>query len=157
MTKKLGLPFKDLPITSIPLFLVGTLTIALCHNQLIQLVDGNNPEFLFVLMMFGPGCLFAVSFVTSFSPALCRNHLNAYVALISGVEIGIALYLGYAATQWYREPDMPHLEPTVVSLTLVIGCLQWSKSKWEKRVRALLESEAQASVADPQSGPDDQS
>jgi hypothetical protein len=139
MAKSVGLPFKDLPISSIPLFLTGLGVVFLSHNQFITLIDGNNTEFLFAMMMIGPACLLAVTFLTAFSPALCRNHLLAYVALISGVEIGIAVYLGLAATEWYRMPNMSHLEPTVVSLTLVIGCLQWSKNKWEKRVRALLE------------------
>lgn len=107
------------------------------------LIEGNNQAFLLGLMIFGPGCLFVVSFITTFFPALCRSHLLAYIALITGVEIGIALYLGYSATQWYAIPDLPHIEPTVVSLTLIVGCLQWSKRKWEMRVRALLESKTE--------------
>lgn len=140
MLKMLIRPFKDLPLVSIPLFLIGVTAVLLCHGQFMQLIAGDNADFLFGLMVFGPGCLFVVSFLTTYSPDLCRSHLKAYVALISGVEIGIALYLGYTATWWYREPDIPHLEPTVVSLTLIIGCLQWSKSKWEKRIKALIES-----------------
>ncbi len=145
MAKFLGLPFKDLPISSIPLFIVGLAIVLLCYQQFDLLIQGSNANFLFGLMMFGPGCLFAVSFITTFSPALCRTHLQAYVAFISGVEIGIAVFLGLTATQWYSAPDVTHLEPTVVSLTLVIGCLQWSKNKWEKRVRALIEAKKEQS------------
>lgn len=143
MAKFLGVPFRDLPVINIALFVLGIASALICYDQFMRLIAGDNATFLFGLMIFGPGCLFAVSFITSFSPALCRNHLNAYVALISGVEIGIAIYLGYAATQWYVTPDIPHLEPTVVSLTLIIGCLQWSKRKWELRVRALIEEQRQ--------------
>lgn len=140
MAKILGLPFKDLPISSIPLFAMGLTIVLLCHEQFTLLIEGGNAHFLFGLMMFGPGCLFAVSFITTFSPQLCRTHLQAYVAFISGVEIGIAIYLGFTATQWYQTPEISHLEPTVVSLTLIIGCLQWSKNKWEKRVQALIDA-----------------
>jgi hypothetical protein len=135
-----AVPFKDLPNSSIPLFIVGIILVIACHGQFMQLIEGNNPNFLIALMIFGPGCLFVVSFLTTFSPSLCRSHLMAYVALISGVEIGIAAYLGYAATQWYIFPDLPRVEPAVVSLTLVVGCLQWSKRKWEVRVKALLDN-----------------
>lgn len=138
--------FKDLPSTSIPLFVIGLVLTAISHTQFIMLIEGNNSNFLFALMMFGPLCLFIVSFITVFLPDLCRSHLQAYVAFISGLEIGIAVYLGLAATRWYTTPDMPHLEPTVVSLTLIIGCLQWSKSKWEKRVKALLKAKQEAKV-----------
>lgn len=144
MARFLGVPFRDLPVINIALFIFGLASALICYDQFMRLIDGDNARFLFGLMIFGPGCLFAVSFITSFSPALCRNHLNAYVALISGVEIGIALYLGYAATQWYVTPGIPHLEPTVVSLTLIIGCLQWSKRKWELRVRALIQDKQQS-------------
>lgn len=139
MAKILGVPFRDLPATSIPLFITGLVIVFLCHFQFMRLIAGDNPEFLIALMVFGPGCLFVVSFITTFFPSLCRTHLMAYVALISGVEIGIAAYLGYSATQWYITPDLHRIEPTVVSLTLIIGCLQWSKRKWELRVKALLE------------------
>jgi len=139
MVRLLGVTFRDLPVSTIPLFLGGLSIVFLCHEQFVLLQEGNNGDFLFALMMFGPGCLFGVSFITTFYPNLCRSYLKGYVALISGVEIGIAVYLGFIATQWYRNPDTPHLEPTVVCLTLIIGCLQWSKSKWEKRIKALLE------------------
>lgn len=140
MAKISAVPFKDLPATSIPLFILGLILAMVCHSQFMLLIEGSNPEFLIALMIFGPGCLLVVSFLTTFSPSLCRSHLMAYVALISGVEIGIAAYLGYSATQWYINPDLPRIEPAVVSLTLVIGCLQWSKRKWEVRVKALLEN-----------------
>jgi multisubunit Na+/H+ antiporter MnhC subunit len=143
MAKHKPVPFKDLPTTSIPLFLLGIIVVALCHSQFMLLIDGNNANFLIALMIFGPGCLLVVSFLTTFSPSLCRTHLIAYVALISGVEIGIAVYLGYSATQWYIVPELERIEATVVSLTLVIGCLQWSKRKWELRVKALLENKAE--------------
>ena len=139
MAKLQPVPFKDLPNSSIPLFILGLILVLVCHSQFIQLIDGNNANFLIALMIFGPGCLLVVSFLTTFSPSLCRSHLMAYVAIISGVEIGIAVYLGYSATRWYIVPELPRIEATVVSLTLVIGCLQWSKRKWELRVRALLE------------------
>ncbi|WP_395338355.1 hypothetical protein PN836_011365 [Ningiella sp. W23] len=144
MKRLFGVPFRDLPASSIPLFIGGLLLTLLCHNQFVALIDGDNAAFLIILMVFGPGCLFVVSFITTFFPSLCRSHLIAYVALISGVEIGIAAYLGYSATQWYMYPDLPRIEPTVVSLTLVIGCLQWSKRKWQLRVKALLEQKALA-------------
>jgi len=131
--------FKDLPLITVSLFMLGLISAWYFYDQFMLLIAGDNAAFLFGLMIFGPGCLFAVSFLTHFSPSLCRSHLKAYVALISGVEVGIGVYLGYAATQWYVMPEVPHLEPTVVSLTLIIGCLQWSKKKWELRVRALLE------------------
>lgn len=140
MPKITAVPFKDLPATSIPLFILGLILVLVCHGQFMSLINGDNAEFLIALMIFGPGCLFVVSFMTTFSPALCKNHLMAYVALISGVEIGIGVYLGYSATHWYIVPDLPRIEPTVVNLTLVIGCLQWSKKKWEQRVKALLDS-----------------
>jgi hypothetical protein len=148
MAKLEALPFKDLPTSSIPLFLLGLVLVIICHSQFIQLINGDNATFLIGLMIFGPGCLFVVSFLTTFSPSLCRSHLTAYVALISGVEIGIAAYLGYSATQWYIVPDLSRIEPTVVSLTLVIGCLQWSKRKWELRVRALLENQKELTEND---------
>lgn len=140
MAKITAVPFKDLPATSIPLFVLGLTLVMICHVQFMALIQGDNTEFLIALMIFGPGCLFAVSFLTTFSPSLCRSHLMAYDALISGVEIGIAAYLGYSAVQWYIMPDLARIEPTVVSLTLVIGSLQWSKRKWELRVKALLEN-----------------
>ncbi|MDM7860851.1 hypothetical protein QTP81_09610 [Alteromonas sp. ASW11-36] len=136
--------FKDLTPNSIYLFVLGLALVALGHNQFMALAEGINPNFVLVLMVLGPGCLFMVSFITTASPKLCRSHLQAYVAFISGVEIGIAMYLGYCAAKWYQFPDASHLEPTVVCLTLVIGCLQWSKSKWEKRVKALIEVTQQA-------------
>ena len=142
MAKLMGVPFRDLPATSIPLFALGLIIVLFCHFQFMHLIAGENPEFLVVLMVFGPGCLFVVSFITTFFPSLCRTHLMAYVALISSVEIGIAAYLGYSATQWYITPELYRIEPTVVSLTLIIGCLQWSKRKWELRVKALLEQKS---------------
>lgn len=138
MTKNWRVTLKDLPIVSIPLFVLGLALVFLNHQQFIALIAGNNVGFIVVLMIFGPGCLFAVSFITTFFPALCRSHLLAYIALISGVEIGIAAYLGFAATQWYIDPELARIEPTVVSMTLIIGCLQWSKRKWEIRVQSLL-------------------
>lgn len=144
MAKSVKTPFRDLPTISIPLFLLGLVIMLLCYSQFMLLIEGKNHVFLAALMIFGPGCLFVVSFITTFFPALCRSHLMAYIALITGVEVGIALFLGYAATQWYLTPDLPRIEPTVVSLTLIIGCLQWSKRKWELRVRALLEEKRNA-------------
>jgi len=148
MAKIWGVTCRDLPKITIPLFVSGIILVLLCHGQFMQLIQGNNVKFIIALMIFGPGCLFAVSFITTFFPELCRSHLLAYIALISGVEMGIAIYLGYSATQWYLDPNLPHVEPTVVSLTLVIGCLQWSKRKWELRVKALLDERAVGDSSD---------